>query len=64
MLEQQENDSDSEIFLCSVETENYLSNWQVNVKILKKNVNVKLDTGAQCNVSPLHVYEQTSNMPL
>ena len=57
-------DSDSDIFLNSVETEKQLNDWEVNVKILKKNVSVKLDTGAQCNVLPLHVYKQISNKPL
>lgn len=64
MHELQENDSDSEIFLDSVETDKHVTDWQVNVKILQKNVNVKLDTGAQCNVLPLHVYKQISNKPL
>ena len=64
MQELQENDSDSEIFLDSVETDKHVSDWQVNVKILQKNVNMKLDTAAQCNVLPLYVYKQTRNKPL
>ena len=56
--------SGNDIFLNSVETELQVNDCKVNVKILKKNVNVKLDTGAQCNVLPLHVYKQISNKPL
>lgn len=41
-----------------------MSDWQVSVKILKKNVNVKLETGSQSNVLSLHVYEQISNKRL
>ena len=55
MLEVQESDNDSDIFLNLVETEKQVNDWKVNVKILKKNVSVKLDTGAQCNVLPLQV---------
>ena len=53
-----------DIFLNSVETEKQVNDWKINVKILTKNVSVKLDTGAQCNVLPLHVYKQISNKPL
>ena len=60
-----DNDSDSDIFLNSVETKDQLNDWKVNVKIQTKNISVKLDTGAQCNVLPLHVYKQiTRNKPL
>ena len=62
--EVQDSDNDSDIFLNSVETEKQVNDWKVNVKILKKNVILKLDTGAQCNVLPLHVYKQISNKPL
>ena len=57
MHEVLENDSDSDIFLNSIETKDQLNDWTVNVKIQKKNIRVKLDTGAQCNVLPLHVYK-------
>ena len=59
MHEVHDNDSDSDIFLNSVETKDQLNDWKVNVKIQK------LDTGAQCNVLPLHVYKQINrNEPL
>ena len=65
MHEVQESDNDSDIFLNSVETrKKQVNDWKVNVKILKKNVSVKLDTGAQCNVLPLHMYKQISNKQL
>lgn len=64
MHELQEDDSDSDVFLDSVETNQQVSDWKVNVKICKKNVCVKLDTGAQCNVLPLHIYKQISSKPL
>ena len=54
MHEVQDSENDSYIFLNSVETEKQVNDWKVNVKILKKNVRVKLDTGAQCNVLQLH----------
>ena len=65
MHEVHDNDSDSDIFLNSVETKDQLNDWKVNVKIQNKNISVKLDTGAQCNVLPLHVYKQINrNKPL
>ena len=64
MHEVQDSDNDSDIFLNSIETEKQVNDWKVSVKILKQNVSVKLDTGAQCNVLPLHVYKQISNKPL
>ena len=65
MHEVHANDSDSDIFLNSIETKDQLIDWTVNVKIQKKNISVKLDTGAQCNVLPLHVYKQIArNKPL
>ena len=50
MHEVHDNDSDSDIFLHSVETKDQLNDWKVNVKIQNKNISVKLDTGAQCNL--------------
>ena len=64
MHELQENDSDTDIFLDSVETDQNAGDWKVNVKICKKTVSMKLDTGAQCNVLPLHIYNQISDRPL
>lgn len=64
MHELQENDSDTDIFLDSVETDQNAGDWKVNVKICKKSVSMKLDTGAQCNVLPLHIYNQISDRPL
>ena len=64
MHELQENDYDSDIFLDSVETEQNVKDWKVNMKICDKTVNMKLDTGAQCNVLPYHVYKQISRKPL
>lgn len=64
MHELHENDSDSDIFLNSVETDQHVNDWKVNVKICDKTVNMKLDTGAQCNVLPLHIYNQISGKPL
>ena len=65
MHELHDNDSDSDIFLNSIETKDQLNDWKVNVKIQNKNISVKLDTGAQCNVLPLHVYKQINrNKPL
>ena len=43
--EVQDSDDDSDIFLNSVETEKQVNDWKVNVKILKKNVSLKLDIG-------------------
>ena len=34
------------------------------MKPCDKTVNMKLDTGAQCNVLPYHVYKQISHKPL
>ena len=34
------------------------------LKYVKKTVSMKLDTGAQCNVLPLHIYNQISDRPL
>ena len=64
MHELQENDYDSDIFLDSVETDQNVKDWKVNMKICGKRVNMKLDTGAQCNVLPYHVYKQISHKPL
>ena len=64
MHELQENDSDTDIFLDSVETDQNAGDWKVNVKICKKTVSMKLDTGAQCNVLTLHIYNQISDRPL
>ena len=64
MHELQENDYDSDIFLDSVETDQNVKDWKVNMKICGKTVNMKLDTGAQCNVLPYHVYKQISHKPL
>ena len=65
MHEVYDNDSDSHIFLNSVETKDQLNDWKVNVKIQNKNISVKHDTGAQCNVLPLQVYRQINrNKPL
>ena len=64
MHELQENDYDSDIFLDSVETDQNVKDWKVNMKICGKTVNMKLDTGAQCNVLPYHVYKQISRKPL
>ena len=64
MHELQENDYDSDIFLDSVETDQNVKDWKVNMKICDKTVNMKLDTGAQCNVLPYHVYKQISRKPL
>ena len=64
MHELQENGYDSDIFLDSVETDQNVKDWKVNMKICDKTVNMKLDTGAQCNVLPYHVYKQISHKPL
>ena len=64
MHELQENGYDSDIFLDSVETDQNVKDWKVNIKICDKTVNMKLDTGAQCNVLPYHVYKQISHKPL
>ena len=65
MHEVHDNESDSDIFLNSVETKVQLNDWKVNVKIQNKNISVKLDTGAQCNVLPQHEYKQINrNKPL
>ena len=64
MHELQENDYDSDIFLDSVESDQNVKDWKVNMKICGKTVNMKLDTGAQCNVLPYHVYKQISHKPL
>ena len=47
MHELQENDYDSDIFLDSVETDQNVKDWKVNMKIGDKTVNMKLNTGAQ-----------------
>ena len=64
MHEVQDRDNDSDIFLNSIKTEKQVNDRKVYVKILKNNVSVKLETGAQCNVLPLHVYKQISKKPL
>ena len=64
MHELQENDYDSDIFLDSVETNQNVKDWKVSIKICDKTVNMKLDTGALCNVLPHHVYKQISHKPL
>ena len=64
MHELQENDYDSDIFLNSVETDQNVKDWKVNMKICDKTVNMKLDTGAQCDVLPYQVYKQISHKPL
>ena len=58
MHELQENDYDSDIFLDSVETDQNVRDWKVNMKICDKTVTMKLDTGAQCNILPYHVYNR------
>ena len=57
MHELQENGYDSDIFLDSVETDQNVKDWKVNMKICDKTVNMKLDTGAQCNVLPYCKHE-------
>ena len=63
MHELQESDNDSDIFLDLVETDQNVKDWKVNMKICDETVNMKLDTGAQCNVLPYHVYKQISYKP-
>ena len=41
-----------------------MKDWKVNMKISDKTVDMKFDTGAQCNVLPNHVYKQISHKPL
>ena len=64
MHELQVNDYDSDIFLHSVETDQNVKDWKVNMKICDKTDNMKLDTGAQSNVLPYHVYKQIRHKPL
>ena len=42
------NDYDSDIYLDSVETDQNVKDWKVNLKIYDKTDNMKLDAGAQC----------------
>lgn len=65
MHEVHDNDSDSDTFLNYVEAKDQLNDWKVIVKIQNKIISVQLETDAQCNVLPLHVYKQiTRNKPL
>ena len=64
MHELQEKDYDSDIFLDSVETDQKVTDWKVNMEKCDKTVNMKLDTGAQCNVLPYHVYKLISHKPV
>ena len=48
MHELQKNDYDSDIYLDSVETDQNVKDWKVNLKIYDKTDNMKLDAGAQC----------------
>ena len=60
----EENSSDSEIYIESVDNNQTEKDWKVNVKINEKHVQLKLDTGAQCNVIPLKLYKEISKKNL
>ena len=60
----EESDSDSEIYIESVDNNQSEKDWKVNVKINGNHVQLKLDTGAQCNVIPLKLYNEISKKNL
>jgi hypothetical protein len=56
---EESSDSETEMYIGTVtKKKNSKNEWNVVVKVDKRDIALKLDTGAQCNVMPYETYKR------
>lgn len=57
------NESAEEFFVGTIRESNgsITNDWNIDILINDKPIKIKLDTGAQCNVIPLAIYQSLTN---
>ena len=63
---EESSDSETEMYIGTVtKKKNSKNEWNVVVKVGKRDIALKLDTGAQCNVMPYETYQRlTKDKPV